>query len=91
MSQPGFYDFEQRCDQLCSKRDPLVALDEAIDWESFRPNLQRVRDKARKNHSGRKPYDVVLMFKILILKSLYSLRTLNIRSATASRSCGSWA
>jgi len=73
MAQPGFFDFEQRCDQLGSKRDPLVALDAAIDWQRFRPVLERVRDKDRKNHSGRKPYDVVVMFKILILKSLYSL------------------
>ena len=78
MTQPGFFDFEQRCDQLSAKRDPLVALDQAIDWEQFRPILDRVRDKARKNNSGRKPYDVVLMFKVLILKSLYSLSHENL-------------
>ena len=73
MAQPGFFDFQQRCDQLSSKRDPLVALDQAINWEQFRPTLEQVRDKPRKNNCGRKPYDGVLMFKILILKSLYSL------------------
>ena len=51
MAQPGFFDFEQRCDQLSSKRDPLVALDQTIDWELFRPILERVRDKDRKNNS----------------------------------------
>jgi len=78
MTQPGFFDFEQRCDQLADKRDPLVALDKAIDWEQFRPTLELVRDKDRKNNSGRKAYDVVLMFKVLILKSLYSLSHENL-------------
>ena len=40
MAQPGFFDFQQRCDQLSSKRDPLVALDQAINWEQFRPTLE---------------------------------------------------
>ena len=78
MAQPGFFDFEQRCDQLSSKRDPLVALDQTIDWELFRPILERVRDKDRKNNSGRKAYDVVFMFKVLVLKSLYSLSHENL-------------
>jgi IS5 family transposase len=78
MAQPGFFDFEQRCDQLADKRDPLVALEKAIDWQRFRPVLERVRDKDRKNNSGRKAYGVVLMFKVLVLKSLYSLSHENL-------------
>ena len=48
-------------------------LNELIDWESFRPTLSDIRNKDRKNSSGRKPYDLILMFKIIILKSLYNL------------------
>ena len=33
----------------------------------------KVRDKQRKSNAGRKPYDVVLMFKMLVLQSLYNL------------------
>ncbi len=73
MSQAGFFDFEHRLDQLNAHGNPLRTLDEAIDFEAFRPTLQPVRDKPRKSHAGRKPYDVVLMFKMLLLQSLYSL------------------
>ena len=39
----------------------------------FRPDLNKVREKERLSNAGRKPFDVVLMFKILVLKSLYNL------------------
>jgi len=51
----------------------LVRLNEFIDREIFRPQLETIRDKPRKNASGRKAFDVVFMFKILILQSLYNL------------------
>ena len=69
----GFFDFEQRCDQLHKLGDPLERLSEAIDWGSFRPILRKVREKDRKNKSGRRPWDEVLMFKVLVLQSLYNL------------------
>ncbi len=73
MSQAGFFDFEQRLDQLNAHGNPLATLTEAIEFEAFRPTLEQVRDKPRKSHAGRKSYDVVLMFKMLVLQSLYSL------------------
>jgi IS5 family transposase len=53
--------------------NPLLELDANIDWEAFRPLLDRIRMKARKSSAGRKPWDVVLMFKSLVLASLYNL------------------
>ena len=53
--------------------DPLVRLDALVEWELFRPTLRTIRDKARKSNAGRPPFDEVLMFKILILQSLYNL------------------
>jgi len=73
MSQAGFFDFENRLDQLNAHGNPLVTLEAAIDFEAFRPTLRRVRDKQRKSNAGRKPFDVVLMFKMLVLQSLYGL------------------
>jgi IS5 family transposase len=73
--QPTFFDFQNRCEDL-QKMQPaqtLVRLNEFIDWDIFRSQLETIRDKPRKNASGRKPFDVVLMFKILILQSLYNL------------------
>jgi IS5 family transposase len=53
--------------------DPLERLATTIPWESFRRLLARVHEKERKSNAGRKPIDVVLMFKVLILQTLYNL------------------
>ena len=73
MSQAGFFDFQQRLEQLNAHGNPLHTLQQAVDFEAFRPTLQRVRDKPRKSNAGRKPFDVVMMFKMLVLRSLYGL------------------
>ena len=73
MSQAGFFDFEQRVEQLNAHGNPLHTLEQAIDFEAFRRTLEQVRDKPRKSNAGRKPFDVVMMFKMLVLRSLYGL------------------
>lgn len=73
MMQAGLFDWETRFEQLDTGGDPLVKLNEVVDWELFRKDLEAVRDKDRKSNAGRKPFDVILMFKILILQSLYNL------------------
>jgi IS5 family transposase len=73
MSQAGFFDFEMRLDQLNAHGNPLVLLEETVEFEIFRPTLRRVREGSRQSRAGRKPYDEVLMFKMLVLQSLYGL------------------
>ena len=73
MKQTGLFDMEFRMRKIDSNGDPLKRLNELVDWELFRPVLQKIREKKRKSNAGRKPFDVVLMFKILILQSLYNL------------------
>jgi IS5 family transposase len=73
MSQAGFFDFEQRLDQLNAQGNPLHTLEQAIDFEAFRPTLAKVREKPRKSNAGRRAFDVVLMFKMLVLRTLYGL------------------
>jgi|TARA_B100001971_G_C18171331_1_gene527299 IS5 family transposase len=73
MSGIGLFDFDERCHQLHKLGNPLERLDKAINWEKFRPLLKKVHEKERKNNSGRKPWDVVLMFKTLVLQSMYNL------------------
>jgi len=51
----------------------LVLLREQIDWESFRPVLNVVREKPGRVTQGRSRIDVVLMFKILVLQQLNNL------------------
>ena len=71
--QPGFFDVEQRTAKLTEMGDPLVGLNAEIDWEAFRADLNRVYEKARKSNSGARPFDVVLMFKLLVLQQLNNL------------------
>jgi IS5 family transposase len=73
MMQTGLFDWQTRFEQLDKGGDPLVKLNEVVDWELFRYDLEKVRRKDRKSNAGRKPFDVILMFKILILQSLYNL------------------
>lgn len=73
MVQTGLFDLEFRCRELEKNGDPLVKINEVIPWEEFRPLLNQIRDKERKSSAGRKAFDVVLMFKIMILQSLYNL------------------
>lgn len=71
--QTGLFDWQTRFEQLDNGGDPLVRLNAMVNWETFRKLLEKVRDKDRKSPAGRKPFDVVVMFKILILQSLYNL------------------
>jgi len=73
MVQTGLFDLEFRCRELERNGDPLVKINETVPWEDFRDLLNKVREKERKNEAGRKAFDVVMMFKILILQSLYNL------------------
>jgi IS5 family transposase len=73
MMQPGFFDWQFRYEKLDATGDPLVKLNKVIQWERFRPLLETIREKDRKSNAGAKPYDAVMMFKILIIQSLYNL------------------
>ncbi|MDZ7753209.1 MAG: IS5 family transposase [Gammaproteobacteria bacterium] len=71
--QPGFFDLDNRYQELEKLGDPLPTIERVVDWESFRPMLEKIHQKTRKSNAGRKPYDVVLMFKVLVLQHLYNL------------------
>ena len=73
MFQPGFFDLHKRMNKIDNNGDPLRKLDNAVDWEIFRASLEKARAKPRKSKCGAKGYDVILLFKILILQSLYNL------------------
>src|SRR5665647_234025 len=73
MYQLGFLDFTIRLQRIDKAGDPLGKLNETIDWEQFRPILEQARKKERKSTAAAKGYDAVLLFKTLILQSLYNL------------------
>lgn len=69
----GFFDEDFRLDKLTKLGDPLERLNKGIDFEAFRPLLLQRLATVAKGEGGRKPYDYVLMFKILILQRYYNL------------------
>ena len=71
--QPGFFDDEDRLAKLEKLGDPLPRLDSVVDLKAFRPLLKVIHQKQRKSNAGRKPHDVTLMFKMLVLQALYNL------------------
>jgi len=76
MTQLGFFDSDKRLAALSAKGDPLEAIDRLVPWESFRADIEAVvvtRDEARKSKAGRKPIDAIVLFRMLVLASLYNL------------------
>lgn len=71
--QIGLFDEEDRMKILSEMGDPLEKLNKVIKWEMFREVLTVVRSKENAKATGRPPFDVVMMFKILVLQKLYNL------------------
>lgn len=70
----GFFDEDEQLEKLSKLKDPLEKLSDRIDFESFRGTLESIYEKTdRKSAAGAKPFDYVLMFKIIILQRLYNL------------------
>lgn len=69
----GFFDQDIRLSKLSKLGDPLEKLNAHIDFEIFRDLLETNLSKIAKGKGGRKPYDYVLMFKILILQRYYNV------------------
>ena len=75
MSQFGFFDADRRLSTLSSKGDPLVGISALVPWETFRTDIEAVvltTDEARKSSAGRKPIDTLVLFRMLVLQSLYN-------------------
>jgi len=71
--QPGFFDAEVRLRALSAAGDPLERLAAAVDFEPFRPELDAALRRSDRARGGRPPYDPVLMFRVLVLQTLYTL------------------
>ena len=73
MKQATIFDEENRLELLSQLGDPLEILNKVIKWEMFRSVLNQACRKEDTGKGGRPPYDVVMMFKILVLQRLYNL------------------
>ena len=69
----GFFDVEERLAGLSKKGDDLERLAAVVDFELFRPELERAVPRADRSKGGRPPFDHVLMFKVLILQTQNNL------------------
>lgn len=56
-----------------NRPDPLQRLQTLIPWEQFRRILENHLYPPRVTSVGRKPFDVIMMFKVLVLQTLYNL------------------
>lgn len=73
LAEPDAQAWQARVKKLSATGDPLLRLNALIAWQRFRPLLKKVRKLPRKSPAGRKPFDELLMFKVLILQRLYNL------------------
>jgi Transposase domain (DUF772) len=71
--QPGFFDQDERLQALSAAGDPLERLAAVVDFEMFRSDLIAALSRSERAKGGRPPYDPVLMFKVLVLQTLYTL------------------
>lgn len=72
--QISFFDESKRLAALSRLGDPLEQLSKHIDFEMFRPVLtEAFRKVDRKSPAGRKPLDVILMFKAMVIQRLFNL------------------
>ena len=73
MGDRGLFDEELRLRRLTNMGDPLEKLSERIDFEIFRGKIERALEKEAKGQGGRPRFDVILMFKILLLQQWYNI------------------
>lgn len=69
----GLFDAQSRLAQVQDMGDPLSALSAVMDWTIFLPVLERIPSVAPKAPGGRPAYEPLMMFKILVIQSLYGL------------------
>ena len=75
MGQLGFFDVDKRLLAISAKGDPLEMIDRVVPFESFRAEIEAAvltPAEDKKSAAGRKPIDVIVMFRMLVLQSLYN-------------------
>lgn len=70
----GLFDTEFTKERLSAIGNPLESISDVVDFELFRSVLEKkLLNTNKKSNAGAKPFDVVMMFKILILQRYYGL------------------
>ena len=72
--EKGLFDEQFTIERLSAIGNPLEKIGNVIDFEAFRAILElKLLNTEKKNNAGAKPFDVVMMFKIMILQRYYGL------------------
>lgn len=81
------FDESENAEKLTTMGNPLEMLSKVVDFEYFRPFLEEsLVKKDKKSNAGAKPFDVVMMFKILVLQRYYGLSDREIEYQIIDRS-----
>ena len=65
----GLFDEQFTIENLSAIGNPLEKISNVIDFEFFRSTLEsKLLNTEKKNNAGAKPFDVVMMFKMMILQ-----------------------
>ncbi|NJM55165.1 MAG: IS5 family transposase [Verrucomicrobiae bacterium] len=70
---PGLFDRAERLEDLRALGDPLARLDEVVDWTLFAPVLAQAETDKDHDLGGRPLLPPLLLFKALVIQSLYGL------------------
>lgn len=73
MPHSNFLYLYKRYEKLTLLGDPLVKINELVEWSGFFPILEKTINKEKKSNAGAKPYDSIFMFKILVIQHLFNL------------------
>ena len=71
--QYTFFDKTKRLEKITKMGDILELLNAIVNWQIFLPVLEKAIPRKKNEKGGRPPFDLLLMFKILIVKRLYNL------------------
>lgn len=73
-NDPSIFDYQNRLELLATRdKSALDRVNEIMDWTIFRADLKKPFEKEAKAPGGRPAYDLILMFKILVLQRLFNL------------------
>ncbi|MCW2303430.1 hypothetical protein M2324_001827 [Rhodovulum sulfidophilum] len=87
-TQAGFWSVDDRLAEISARGDPPETLSATVDFERFRPILERAAGSPRRPKGGRPSLDVVLKFRMLVLLSLNATERMVRDRLSWMRFCG---
>ena len=71
--QMGFWSITDRLAEISARSDPLETLAATVEFEMFRPVLEKALGRPPRWKGGRPSFDPVLKFRMLVLQSVHGL------------------